>query len=216
VLYESVAGKRPFDAPDDRSATQRIRHDPAPPLGRLAPQVPGALERAVHHCLEKLPSDRFGSAAELCGALEQIVRELGAASPAEAIERELVRLGLVKDSSAPASSGFGQRRVERGPGMKTMVAGLVVCSLLIATGGAVIVLGGDRQQQRGSATPSGAGLVLTPKDPGYLRVVAEPWAHVSVDGEHVDTTPFARSIPLAPGVHYVRLEHPNAPVERRT
>ena len=37
-----------------------------------------------------------------------------------------------------------------------------------------------------------------------------------VDGQKVETTPFARGIPLRPGTHYVRLEHPNAPTERRT
>jgi len=47
-------------------------------------------------------------------------------------------------------------------------------------------------------------------------VVADPWASVVVDGEQVDTTPFARAIPLTPGVHYVRLEHPHAKTERRT
>jgi len=55
-----------------------------------------------------------------------------------------------------------------------------------------------------------------PKTPGYLRVVVQPWANVIVDGESFDTTPFARPIPLAPGTHYVRLEHPQAPPERRT
>jgi len=47
-------------------------------------------------------------------------------------------------------------------------------------------------------------------------VVVEPWANVIVDGEAFDTTPFARPIPLTPGTHYVRLEHPQAPTERRT
>jgi serine/threonine-protein kinase len=37
-----------------------------------------------------------------------------------------------------------------------------------------------------------------------------------VDGQEVEITPFARPIPLSAGSHYVRLEHPNAPVERRT
>src|SRR5690606_36507223 len=55
-----------------------------------------------------------------------------------------------------------------------------------------------------------------PQRMAHLRVVATPWAHVSVDGQHVATTPFAHPIPLEAGVHYVRLEHPNAPVERRT
>ena len=49
-----------------------------------------------------------------------------------------------------------------------------------------------------------------------LRVVAHPWAHVFVDGQQRETTPFARPIKLSPGTHYVRLEHPNAVAERRT
>jgi serine/threonine-protein kinase len=32
----------------------------------------------------------------------------------------------------------------------------------------------------------------------------------------VDVTPFARPIPLAAGVHYVSLRHPDAPEEVRT
>ncbi|HMR08984.1 MAG TPA: hypothetical protein PKA88_24560 [Polyangiaceae bacterium] len=32
----------------------------------------------------------------------------------------------------------------------------------------------------------------------------------------METTPFAKAIPLSAGTHYVRLEHPNAPPERRT
>jgi serine/threonine-protein kinase len=38
---------------------------------------------------------------------------------------------------------------------------------------------------------------------------------VRVDGQYVDTTPFARPIPLAPGKHWVTLRHPDAPDERR-
>jgi serine/threonine-protein kinase len=39
---------------------------------------------------------------------------------------------------------------------------------------------------------------------------------VVIDGQKVETTPFARPIPLSAGTHYVRLEHPQAPAERRT
>ena len=55
-----------------------------------------------------------------------------------------------------------------------------------------------------------------PQAPGYLRVLATPWAEVWVDGQRVDVTPFARGIPLPPGRHYVTLVHPSAPVEKRT
>ena len=49
-----------------------------------------------------------------------------------------------------------------------------------------------------------------------LHVVATPWADVWVDGHHVDTTPFARAVPLKPGKHYVKLTHPEADPETRT
>jgi hypothetical protein len=39
---------------------------------------------------------------------------------------------------------------------------------------------------------------------------------VVIDGQKVETTPFARPIPLRAGIHHVRLEHPQAPAERRT
>ena len=53
-------------------------------------------------------------------------------------------------------------------------------------------------------------LALSPEHAGGLRVVATPWAHVRVDGELVETTPFARAIPLSAGKHFVTLTHPDA------
>jgi serine/threonine-protein kinase len=35
-----------------------------------------------------------------------------------------------------------------------------------------------------------------------------PWAEVSVDGRPIGTTPL-KPLPLAPGVHTVRLQHPD-------
>jgi serine/threonine-protein kinase len=59
-------------------------------------------------------------------------------------------------------------------------------------------------------------LELAPALPGFLRVLATPWAEVWVDGQRVDVTPFARAIPLRAGTHYIALVHPRAPVEKRT
>jgi serine/threonine-protein kinase len=57
---------------------------------------------------------------------------------------------------------------------------------------------------------------LRPDRAGYLRLVVDPWATVTIDGQTFDTTPFSRSIPLPAGIHYVHLEHPQAPPELRT
>ena len=59
-------------------------------------------------------------------------------------------------------------------------------------------------------------LELAPDNAGFIRVLATPWAEVWVDGQRVETTPFARPIPLRPGTHYLALMHPKAPVEKRT
>jgi hypothetical protein len=97
----------------------------------------------------------------------------------------------------------------------TALRGYLVALALIIAGGAAI----ERTsvaRRADSARGSSGRLDLVPAGAGYLRVVVDPWANVIVDGVAVDTTPFSHSIPLSPGVHYVRLEHPKAPVERRT
>jgi serine/threonine-protein kinase len=45
-------------------------------------------------------------------------------------------------------------------------------------------------------------------EPGFLRVLAHPWAHVEIDGKQLRTTPVDAPIPLAPGKHIVRLVNP--------
>ena len=217
VLYEMLSGVRPFEAPDERSATQRIRHDPPPPLSRTAPQVPAMLERIVQRCLEKMPSDRFQSAAELALALEACIGELGAGSVSSAITAALERAGLTPEARkslgeiAPPLAGARRR-----PSLFPALRGLLACFFLIVVGGGVIQYLAWRGEDAPATRRDFGKLELVPRRPGALRVVADPWAHVSVDGQRVDTTPFARPIPLQAGVHYVKLEHPQAPTERRT
>ncbi len=77
--------------------------------------------------------------------------------------------------------------------------------------------GGLQASARHEGLTAGARpLELVPPTPGYLRVLATPWAEVWIDGQKVAVTPFARGIPLPPGKHYVTLVHPGASVEKRT
>jgi eukaryotic-like serine/threonine-protein kinase len=217
VLYEMLSGAQPFAAPDDRSATQRIRHDPAPPLSRAAPQVPPVLERVVQRCLEKMPSDRFQSAAELAHALESTGSELGPGAVQGALRSALERAGL----SPEVRKSLGEiappvASVRRRPSLFPALRGLLLCFALLVAGGGVIQYFAWRAEGVPAARGGIGKLELVPRRQGFLRVVADPWAHVFVDGQRVDTTPFARPIPLEAGIHYVKLEHPQAPTERRT
>lgn len=214
VLYEALTERRPFEGPDERSVAQRIRRDVPPPPSRFVRGIPSVLERSLYRCLEKLPSDRFASADELRRVLETLLREHDISSPELRIAEELAplltgtpstrsNLRKVSDSSGTSIGTVGRS-----------LLGLGFCSALIAVGGAVVQRGipADRAPVR-----RGSGhLELAPEHAGYLKVVADPWAKVTVDGQPLRTTPFAEPIPLSPGVHYVHLEHPRAPIERRT
>jgi serine/threonine-protein kinase len=218
VLYELLAGERPFKAPDERNESLRIRSEPAAPLGRRVPTLSPAVERIVQRCLEKMPSDRFQSAAELAEALEQAARELGIRDTAEVVRGALVDAGLVTDRAAPRPSQRPRALPPRADALTLghASAGLFLAFVLLATGLTLLQLVTRRGEAKVGAQGGRGRLELLPQSVSYLRVVAHPWAHVIVDGQFVDTTPFARAIPLGAGTHYVRLEHPNAPSERRT
>jgi serine/threonine-protein kinase len=217
VVYELLAQQRPFPDAGARSATQRIRHDAPVPLSRLMPSVPAALDRIVQRCLEKLPSDRFGSSSELVGALQAFLRDSGVKRASQTILQALLNNGLAAETPAaehePASNLPTRRRSSE---VGVAIRGLALAFALVVAGGGAIQYIAHQRGARSHARHSHQRLELTPRQVAYLRVVATPWAHVNVDGQRVATTPFAHPIPLEAGVHYVRLEHPNAPVERRT
>jgi hypothetical protein len=214
LLYEMLSGERPFDGPDDRSTSLRIRRDPVPPLSKKAPGISASLERVTQRCLEKMASDRFDSSLEACASLEAAARELGAEPSAPLLRDTLIRARLVEGSPLRAQNARKSRQREGGVGFA--VSGLFLALALIVAGGVLIQLLSGKASGASVAAQAGRRLELLPAGRSFLRVVAHPWAHVIVDGQEVEITPFARPIPLAPGSHYVRLEHPNAPVERRT
>jgi len=214
LLFETLSGQRPFAGPDHHTTTQRIRHDAPTPLGRAAHGVPASLERVVLHCLEKLPSHRFQTAGELSAALRRVLEELGASHVHETILEALVDAGLVGGQETRVEEAPTSLSPPRTRSLATAVLGLAVAAGLAVAGGAAIEYGAAGLTP--AARPGRAArLELVPRERGYLRVLANPWANVVIDGQQVETTPFAQPIPLAVGTHHVRLEHPSAPPERR-
>ncbi|MDD1633252.1 MAG: protein kinase, partial [Methylococcaceae bacterium] len=72
VLYEMVAGKRPFGGATAPEAMAAILRDTAQPLAEGPRAIPEELERLVAHCLEKHPEQRFQSARDLLYALRSL------------------------------------------------------------------------------------------------------------------------------------------------
>jgi len=83
VLYQMLAGERPFRGDNLLALAQRIATEDPPPLVQRRPDVPPALRRAVERCLAKDPADRFASGHELAQVLSDVLAEL------ELAERQL-------------------------------------------------------------------------------------------------------------------------------
>jgi serine/threonine-protein kinase len=219
-----LSGSRPFDAPStkadgtgrssrppphpergDRSAAQRIRRDAPAPLRDRAPHVPRTVERLVMRLLEKSPSERYGSASIVLERLQRELRVRTREDAASVVRSALVQTGLSPSARRPDAAAAAPRRV---PPMARVVAGQALVLVAFAAG-AFAIEGGS--WARPGSEPGSKPLELQPAQGGGLRVLATPWANVSVDGERVETTPFARPIPLPPGKHWILLTHPEAP-----
>jgi hypothetical protein len=218
ILYELLSGSRPFEGPNDRSTSLRIRQNPAPPLTQGGVKVSGNVERLIARCLEKLPSDRMGSASELAAGLREALAAAWDGAPEQAIATALVSAGFVegkptvRGASSPQLSGQVTRKPQRASLGAIALGFALVSAGVLASGFLLRRAFGPMEASRRAAAP----LSVPGVEAAELRVVAHPWAHVFVDGQQRETTPFARPIRLSPGTHYVRLEHPNAPPERRT
>jgi len=69
VLYEMLAGARPFDRATTGGVLVAVARDAPPPLRDRAPEVDVATEQVVARCLAKAPGERFRSGSELLTAL---------------------------------------------------------------------------------------------------------------------------------------------------
>lgn len=61
VIYQLLTGRLPFTGSNQFELCQMINQHPVPPLERLRSNIPVALRKIVHRCLEKRPEDRFPS-----------------------------------------------------------------------------------------------------------------------------------------------------------
>jgi hypothetical protein len=65
VVYEMLAGRRPFAGETPMAQLLAVLHEAPPPLRAARPEMPPELEAIVLRCLEKDPARRYPSAVEL-------------------------------------------------------------------------------------------------------------------------------------------------------
>jgi serine/threonine protein kinase len=69
VLFEMLAGVRPFDASSFSELARKVQNDPPPALRLYRPDAPEALERVIARALAKTLEDRFPDAESFAAAL---------------------------------------------------------------------------------------------------------------------------------------------------
>ena len=117
VLYEMLAGQRPFRGKTATDTMAAILTQEPPPLPE---GVPPALQRVVIQCLEKLPERRFSSAHDLALALQ------AASSPSEAAHVAVPGTGVPASARRPASVLTHLSASVRGRRWRWLLGGLAV------------------------------------------------------------------------------------------
>ncbi|MFI5206917.1 MAG: protein kinase, partial [Gemmatimonadales bacterium] len=134
VLYEMLSGEPPFNGPTPQAIIARVMTEEPRSLTLQRHTIPPHVDAAVRMALEKLPADRFASAAQFAEALAG----LGPALPAS-------RAGTAARAAASSAGADWRRRFQ-------IAAGVAVVATLVAVWGWV--------QGRQSASPSWSYITL--------------------------------------------------------
>ena len=100
VLFQSLTGKLPFEAPTPIELMRKVMLEDPPLLRALRPEAPAELETIVSALLEKEADARFPSAKEAQRALEQVLAKLPQSGPEH--------LAMMVERLAPRPEGATQ------------------------------------------------------------------------------------------------------------
>ena len=79
VLFELIAGRKPFETANEGAIVQAIMYEPMAPAARFRPDVPDALQRILNKALAKSRDDRYPDCRAMQTDLERFIHD--AANP---------------------------------------------------------------------------------------------------------------------------------------
>jgi serine/threonine-protein kinase len=112
ILYELTSGRHPFARPDaeDFQAIRGIQFSDPEDLSRIVPGISPELKSVISSCLEKNPSVRYASAAEVREALKTIMKALQ------------IETGIIPGDAAANLPTTGPEAEKRNTGFLSMLA----------------------------------------------------------------------------------------------
>ena len=191
VLYEALAGAKPFADRPPLALVAAIQHEVPRPLGEVAPGADLALVTAAERAMAKEPTERFESAAAMAAAIRD--RSPRPATPTRVVPEEApeptkITAGGPVPAAAPVEAtpasagiasagrggvGAGRRGSDRRA--STLAIALALVALLV---GVVLLVGGRAEEDAdgaGAPVPAGPsdGPVLPPELEGPVRTLEE-------------------------------------------
>jgi serine/threonine-protein kinase len=176
VLYELLAGRRPFDDGSDIELAMAHVHAHPAPLAPAAPSAPPSMVAACEQAMAKDPSARPPSAA----AFAQLVRAQGP-GPGRPATRPLPLPAAVA-SNVPTPPVAGRRRSRsrrRGLLVALLLAGAVLAALPVLGGGSLPWAGERLETPFVVQVPGG----VTPADGDAGQGSTDPGAQLSGDAD---------------------------------
>ncbi|TMM20628.1 MAG: hypothetical protein E6G01_00115 [Actinobacteria bacterium] len=142
VLYEALAGVKPFSGDSAMSAAYAVKHSEPVLLGEMLPDIDAGLAAAIHQVLEKRPERRFASAAEMEQALrvssaEPSMIKGGRLGRGEHPDTAVIVVGTGPDEQSDMARCAQDEtwptsvRLSKGRGRPLVGAALVVIALLV-------------------------------------------------------------------------------------
>ena len=102
LLYECLAGRRPFTGRTTGETFSNIRDGRYPPLQKVAPEVPRALAEVVKKALQSKPDARYFDAAALSRDLERYVSGALRMGPSQVVMACLHQRGRITETEVLA------------------------------------------------------------------------------------------------------------------
>jgi len=81
ILFEAIAGRRPFEGDSVIQSLHKTVYEAAPPLATFNAAAPQQLQRIVRRCLAKDPEERYQTIKDVAIELKDVRREMDAGAP---------------------------------------------------------------------------------------------------------------------------------------
>jgi len=206
LVYEMIAGVRPFAGPSYFEVARKILLEPAPRLGEVMPEarVPIGVDVFLHRAFEKRPDDRYSDLAAMHRAFVEVLRGAPRATVIGATRAEVLKAAAEAEADELPTALLGGRSAGRkGAAMLQQTPAPVATTRtatpirqIVPTGARAVVGGGIHEPEAASTmsdrTVVAMGVAM-PDPADRTMILADPRLTPGHDDDEPLTTMQSRS-----------------------